>query len=170
MYADALLSAITLSLAATVFYGPWQETCTDWARQIVFECRNKLFDMAYQGELSFDSSEYRDIREFFQKSIRYSHQATLPGTIVHFINARYEATSELEMSLNKIASVSTRREVYRLVARTQKAILMSILVKSMPGLIIILGAWIAAKLHVNRHKYAKLFSDRIRKDVEIAIC
>ena len=89
MHAEAILGIAALSLVLTVFYGPWQETWTDWARQVVFECRDKIFDMAADGEIAFKSNEYRDIRESLHKLIRYSPHATFTSIFVRFIDENY---------------------------------------------------------------------------------
>ena len=49
MYADALLSLLSLTLFLTAFYGPWQAVCTDWGRHVIFENRDKIFDMAAEN-------------------------------------------------------------------------------------------------------------------------
>ena len=74
---DAIATIIMLAALAVILYGPWQNYCTDAARQTLFEVRDDLFDMAANGEISFESSEYRTIRSSIEKNIRYAHTLTV---------------------------------------------------------------------------------------------
>jgi hypothetical protein len=168
MNSDALASIVALILLAVLFYGPWQATCTDWARQILFENRDKIFDMAQAGEIDFDSAEYAEIRKSLQGLIRYCHHVTLPMLLIHLLAGVDSTESALKSSIAKIPSIEARNKVYKYVSSAQKAVLVSILAKSLPGLGIIIASWIASKLHLNRRKYARVFSERIQRDSEIA--
>jgi hypothetical protein len=168
MNSGALASIVALILLAVLFYGPWQATCTDWARQILFESRDDIFDLAHTGEIDFDSDEYAEIRKSLQGLIRYCHHVTLPMLLVHFSAGIDSKESALKSAIARIPSVEARNKVHNYVSRAQNAVLFSILAKSLPGLAIIIAAWIAAKLHLNRRKYARVFSERIQRDSEIA--
>jgi hypothetical protein len=50
--------------------------CTDIARQFIFERRDKLFDMALDGRLAFDSEAYRASRRAFNGMLRFAHTLT----------------------------------------------------------------------------------------------
>ena len=76
--ANAVISLLALALFVCLFYGPWQAVCTDWARQILFEKRDKLFDMAMAGKLHFASEEYKSIRRMLESMIRFAHHLTWP--------------------------------------------------------------------------------------------
>ncbi len=168
MYADALLSLLSLALFLIVFYGPWQAVCTDLGRQVIFESRHKIFDMAADGELDFDSQEYKDIRESLELLIRYLHFATAPAVLVHMIFGVNKENSTLRMSIDRIETTETRRKVSRYVWKAQNAVIMTLLAKSLPGVFIIAAAFIASKIHINRRKYAEVVSERIQRDAEIA--
>jgi len=58
------------------FYGPWQSFVVDTVRQNLFEMRDKLFLMAANGNVSFESGEYKFVREKLNMFIRYAHAAT----------------------------------------------------------------------------------------------
>lgn len=76
MYADALVALLAIVLFAVFFYGPWQEACTDVARQVIFEKRDRLFDLARAGKLDFQSHYYRDTRKTMEGMIRFAHRLT----------------------------------------------------------------------------------------------
>jgi hypothetical protein len=76
MAADALVSLAALIAMACLFYGPWQAVCTDVARQVIFERREALFDLARVGKLDFASPEYKSVRRSMEGLIRYAHELT----------------------------------------------------------------------------------------------
>jgi hypothetical protein len=78
---NALVSLMMLVALAVFVYGPWQGICTDFARQVLFEKRDEIFDMAADGEFSFKSREYKTIRSSLEACIRYAHDLTLPRFI-----------------------------------------------------------------------------------------
>jgi hypothetical protein len=83
MAVNAFLSLLVLVLLLCFFYGPWQAACTDWARQIIFERRDKLFDLAAAGKLDFASEQYRSVRAMLEGMIRFSHELTWPRLLFH---------------------------------------------------------------------------------------
>ena len=85
MNADLFLSVLLILLFVAWFYGPWQETCADYARQIVFEQRDKLFDLAADGGLNFKSHEYKDVRSSLNSAIRFAHNMTIARALYIFI-------------------------------------------------------------------------------------
>ena len=68
-----LLFLSGLFLFILFFYGYWQSMCIDWGRQLMFEERSKLFDMAADGKIPFQSVEYVTIRCEIEKMIRFLH-------------------------------------------------------------------------------------------------
>jgi|SRR5580692_10901927 hypothetical protein len=110
MYADALTALLSLALFLLVFYGPWQATCTDWGRNVIFESRDKIFDMAADGELDFDSDEYKTIRASLQTLIRYLHFATAPAVLVHMLVRADGRNSALKMSVERIGAIEVRKK------------------------------------------------------------
>ena len=69
---------IGIGLLAWFVYRLWQRLIIDIARHELFKIRNTIFLMAADGELDFNSAEYRDIREVFNGLIRYCHTLTFP--------------------------------------------------------------------------------------------
>jgi hypothetical protein len=78
---NALVGLAVLVALLLLIYGPWQWACTDYARQILFEKRDEIFDMAADGELSFNSSQYHAIRGSLESCIRFAHDLTLPNFV-----------------------------------------------------------------------------------------
>ena len=94
MIADSLCALVALSGFLVLFYGPWQSVCTDVARQLMFEQRDKIFDMARSGVIEFDSREYRRVRISIEQNIRYAHELTFaklvaPNSMSWFRRAPY---------------------------------------------------------------------------------
>jgi len=77
MNLDPLISFAMLVVFIAWFYGPWQDTCADYARQIIFEERDKLFDLASDGRISFKSGNYKSIRSSLNTAIRFAHELTI---------------------------------------------------------------------------------------------
>ena len=83
MTLDSILCFLLIGAFLALFYGPWQEVCTAFARQIMFEQRDKLFDLAHAGEISFESDYYRRSRASLNAAIRFCHEMTL-ARLVYF--------------------------------------------------------------------------------------
>jgi hypothetical protein len=134
MAVDAFIGLLALVGLACFFYGPWQSVCTDWGRQVVFEKRDAIFDLALAGRLDFRSDEYRAIRSALEKSIRFAHYLTLPRLQVIYWALRkqgaLERKSELSTAVEAIRDPATRDEVRRLVSQAHMALLIMAAAKS----------------------------------------
>ena len=88
-----------------------------------------------------------------------------------FVSVSKES-SALKMSIDRIVTVEARRKVSHYVWKAQRAVIMTLLAKSLPGvfigIFIILAVFISSRIHINRRKYAEVVSERIQKDAEIA--
>jgi hypothetical protein len=134
-----------------ILYGPWQEICTDVARQIVFEKRDAIFDLAHSGKLSFKSREYGIIRSSLQASIRFAHELTLPRFLVMAAGLRrrrsHPEDNELSRAIREISDPVTRDRVEALVKEAYRALFLMMVAKSpvmlllfivaLPGLIVL---------------------------------
>ena len=123
-----------------VIYGPWQWICTDVARQILFEKRDAVFDLARHGKLSFHSKEYQTIRSSLQASIRFAHELTFPRFLVLSaalaMRGGLSRPSNLTQAINNISDPDIRNQVRLLVHQTTRAMLVMMVVKS-PILLIV---------------------------------
>jgi hypothetical protein len=114
MAATALISLIALVLFAWLFYGPWQAVCTDGARQLIFEKRDKLFDLAADGKLDFASEEYRTIRKLLEGMIRFAHTLTWPRLVMAIYLRRHDDPA-VDKMISRIEDSVTRKRVAELV-------------------------------------------------------
>ncbi|WP_338700789.1 hypothetical protein V5279_21525 [Bradyrhizobium sp. 26S5] len=146
--ANALVVIGVLSGLLFLVYGPWQWVCTDWARQIAFEKRDQLFDMARAGELNFKSREYRAIRASLESSIRFAHDLSWPLLLSYLVARRRMVgeKSDLLDAVNRISDPDTRRKVSKAVNDAQRALLVMVIAKSplavlaLPLVVLILAA------------------------------
>lgn len=119
MNTDAVFSLIILSVFLLFFYGPWQEACVDWARQAAFKKRDAIFDLAMNGEMDFNSRQYRVIRHSIEQSIRFAHELTLPRFLIlrfyHQIRGNLGRPSQLRIAVSQIEDEDTRACVVKLV-------------------------------------------------------
>ncbi len=150
MIAESLLAFLCAVAFVAVFYGPWQSLCTDIARQIVFEQRDKLFDMARAGRLTFSSGEYREIRIGLENIIRFSHDLTLPMAVylaILFPRVRQtDIADTINSAIKRLHDDQLERDVTRLVATAYASVIIMMICKSAIGLILfplvfIVGIW-----------------------------
>lgn len=62
-------------------YGFWQQTVVSVTRHELFKIRHRLFIMAADGKISFDSPEYGEMRKSINSMIRFCHMITLPRVV-----------------------------------------------------------------------------------------
>jgi hypothetical protein len=105
MNANAIMSLIALVAFLCLFYGPWQDFCTDYVRQRLFERRDTVFDMARNGELDFNSYEYRTLRRALEAQIRFAHDLTLMRFAVLGAILSKEKSSAESSTLKAIKSI-----------------------------------------------------------------
>jgi hypothetical protein len=138
---QAVVGVGSLAGCLVLFYGPWQWVCIDVARQIVFEKRDAIFDIASAGRLSFSSREYTTIRSGLQASIRFAHDLTLPnflvlGVVIWMRGGVDADGAQLERAVGQIHDPTTRAEVQQLVGDAYRALLLMMLGKSLWVLIL----------------------------------
>jgi len=162
MPADALAGLIAVAALLWVVYGPWQMLCTDAARFKLFAYRDELFDMAANGELSFESREYAEIREAINALIRYSHRLTVPRLL--FVTAfpphEHRPGIDIDRHIDAVADPLARAHVKRIVNDCLKAVLVMVGQKSLPTLFLFGIAWCAWKisLFLRRRRIQKVWS------------
>lgn len=132
MVIEALVTLLVGGALLWLLYGPWQWICTDVARQILFEKRDQLFDLARAGELSFNSPEYRQVRKSLETLIRFAHQLSLPRFVVSCaaVPAAFRGKSALRLAVASIENASTRQKVDELVTVAQITMIIMMVVKS----------------------------------------
>ena len=141
---QALIGLGSLAALVVLLYGPWQEVCTDIARQIIFEKRDAIFDLAHSGKLSFDSREYGTIRSALQASIRFAHELTLPRflvmAVVFLAHGSHPEENDLSRAIRRIADPVTRRQVEVLIMQAYRALFIMMVAKSPLMLVLLVAA------------------------------
>jgi hypothetical protein len=129
MAADALVSLAMLMAFACLFYGPWQAVCTDVARQLIFERRDALFDLARAGKLDFASPEYKAIRRMMEGMIRFAHELTwVRLCFVHRVSVRHELP--LMSAIDSIKDPATKEKVEALLRECTTVLMATMAAKS----------------------------------------
>jgi hypothetical protein len=149
---QGLIGLGSLVALIVVLYGPWQEICTDIARQILFEKRDAIFDLARTGKLSFNSREYSTVRSSLQACIRFAHELTLPRFLIMtaglWKRESHPEDNDLSRAIRRITDPVTRNQVEALVKEAYRTLLLMMLAKSpvilllfvvamLPGLIVL---------------------------------
>lgn len=174
MPVDAIVSLLLLIALGAVVYGPWQDLWTDFGRQFLFEARDELFDLAANGELDFNSPEYKTIRSSLETSIRFSHQLTVWRFLVvmKFAQAHDELNKKSAMreAIGKIEKQATREKVDRLVGDASMALLGTMIAKSPIVLIVLILIYAALRLQNGaRQKFGRRLEgavDVIQREAE----
>lgn len=149
MTLDQFLTFLVISAFLAWFYGPWQEVCTDFARQIMFEQRDKLFDLAHSGEISFDADHYKRSRASLNAAIRFCHEMTL-ARVVYLAaclklgvisadkivkgNASSYGSAELNAKIARINYISFRSMALSMMARSLFCVALALLL--LPAILI----------------------------------
>lgn len=139
MSSDALVGLLAMIGIGIVVYGPWQRVWSDFARQVLFEVRDEIFDLAVQERLPFHSDEYRIIRRSLEKTIRYAHDLTLPRFVFHLIVHRLltrRRPSDLKTAVNGISDPEVREFVRRRVAYALGVAMAVVCIKSLVFIIV----------------------------------
>jgi hypothetical protein len=141
---DALWGLVALVALVAFAYGPWQWVCTDYCRQILFEKRDALFDLAHAGKLDFSSAEYLALRQSLEALIRFCHEVTL-ARLLYFLFSRWlwkgtpEARGHISTAIRKVHDNEIRQGVSRLFREAHLTIAAMIIFKS-PILLLLLLA------------------------------
>jgi len=118
--AEALVALVALAAFLLFFYGPWQRTVEDLARQIIFERRAQLFALAQSGRLSFESDSYRMPRLMLNAYIRYAHDLSWPRLLFQkiFFSKKSKFSTQLVNAVNKIEDNNTALAVKLLLSES----------------------------------------------------
>lgn len=150
--ADAFFVFLGVLAVLGIFYGPWQSLCTDVARQLIFEQRERLFDLALEGKMDFSSYQYRTIRLKMESLVRFAHELTWPNYVytgIVYPNVRKSsADSSILNIVNQIDDENVRFEVQSIVVKSYAVILLMMFAKSLVILIVwpmFLGLFIASR-------------------------
>lgn len=138
--AHALIGLATVGAFLIAFYWPWQAVWADIARQIVFEKRDAIFDIARAGGISFNSREYRYVRTSLEQVIRFAHLATLPRILLAAFTAWWRGElpthSPIDDAIDRISNEEVRLAIKKLVAQALRAVAMTMAIRSLPVLVL----------------------------------
>ena len=132
MDTDAIVSLTIILLLGLFIYGPWQSICTDYARQIIFEKRDSVFDLVESHDWSYDNREYRTIRSGLEILIRFAHDLTLPNLIFLWLFVPFNPREKLQLlrAIDRIQDAKLKAEVTRLVAEALMSASLMVILKS----------------------------------------
>ena len=136
---DTILALLALFALLLLFYGPWQDFCTDCARQYIFKRRDDVFDLALQGKLDFNSDEYKIIRASFNRIIRFAHELTLFNFILFYADfstnagekAAIPVSHKINSAIERIKDEPTRAYVKIIWKEAALALAVMLCAKSM---------------------------------------
>ena len=140
---DSIFGLISLSLLLSLLYGPWQHACTDFARQIIFEKRDAIFDLAAAGKMDFNSESYKNIRLSLERLIRFAHVLTFPR---FFFLRKFSplvsmpTTPSIDVAIAAIEDVETRNLVTKYKLESDRTIFLMMLMKSPLTLVLLIFA------------------------------
>ena len=114
-----------------LLYGPWQTYCEDRARQHLFEARSRIFDLAAEGQISFESEEYKEIRRCLNCLIRYAHHLTWQRMIAYsiFLKLPKNPINIFEV-VNRIEEENARLAVEREIGKAINASILLLIYRS----------------------------------------
>lgn len=166
---------LSIAAGAIFLYGPWQTYCVDRARQRMFEVRDKLFDMAANGELSFSDPVYRELRLWIELNIRFAHKLAWPRLIAYHIFAsglpklNKPLSSRVRDSINSVKNEESRSSLLRFHGTIKNEVVNLLLMRS-PGfvgiLLIVLGAYMLFSRIINRRVFLDAMVKRVYDEVQ----
>lgn len=116
---NILISLTGLGLLVFMFFWKHKECEVDRYRDAMFVLRNRLFDLAADGQLSFDSNAYRYLRVSINGHIRFAHLINIYQVILFKVYSRnafdMPLPNRFEESLSGLSEKSkqTFREIHK---------------------------------------------------------
>jgi hypothetical protein len=139
---------LALTALLAVLYRPWQRLCVDYARDIIFEQREAVFDLAANGRLEFGSELYETVRDEMNGMIRLAHKLTVWRLIFLRVLATEDgedpAQTRIDVTLSKIPDLRTREDVMDRLHRARAAVAMVMFTRSLPfflALVLTIAIW-----------------------------
>ena len=153
-----------------IFYGPVQWLCVSYARDVLFEQREAVFDMAARGILQFGSEPYEATRDEMNGMIRLAHRLTIWRLGLHrAFGLPAHGMSDIELALAELPD-SVRDEVTARLRQARAAMALCMLVRSLPVVIVLIPAlllWRISRVGDKTIRAAEgLFAPRIHEAVQ----
>lgn len=90
---EQLASLVGLAGLWAIWYYLWKPQRVDIFRQKLFALRDELFDIAANGEVSFDDPAYTRLRFLLNGMIRYAHRISFPLLLISMMALKDEPES-----------------------------------------------------------------------------
>jgi hypothetical protein len=155
--AQGLVGILASAALVAFWWGPLRWFAVDWARDRMFEARERLFDAASDGRIAFDDPDYREIRGSINSLIRYAHGVSLSRLLFHsrLLRSPLEDAcfdNSPRKAAERIADPTAQRIAFQSIAETEKAAITLVAMKSpIITSIVILGLlWQSSKTLDNK--------------------
>jgi hypothetical protein len=157
-------------------YGRWQQLVIDVTRHELFKIRHRIFLMAADKKLDFNSAAYKELRETFNGLIRFCHVMTAPKMVAIYATRRYNAPQRMRMTelLGKFENTGTRQIIESEWRKAADFVSLSMLLRSPILLFVLVIATpllplLSVVLILNRQRVRKSYRSMIRNTVERGI-
>jgi hypothetical protein len=165
----ALEGLLWLGVIVFVLYGPWQRICEDYTRDIIFEQRDRVFDLAANGDLQFGDAQYEKVRAHMNAMIRMAHCITAPRLVlVMMYRVQIHDSAQRDdiwECIKQIKKEETRKVVADAMHRAEITTIRLLIMRS-PLLLLVFGV---AKIFGKISQIRKKISDMVRVTLEKAI-
>jgi hypothetical protein len=155
---DILALTLVGGLALFLVYSLWQATCVAWMRQLCFEARDAVFDLAAEGRLQFSSAEYREIRSGIETLIRFAERISWPRLLCYYLTIRpRRQQSSISRAIEKVSDPETQAAVRNEIHKVNSAVWMLLIARS-PVLIVVFALFAVVRWMTTE-------ADRVRRGV-----
>jgi len=113
----ALIAVFGVAVAWRVFFIEYPRSAVDATRNELFEIRDRLFELANSGEVSFDNRGYKAARELVNGMIKYAHDVSA----IHLFFANRLAGDRAKQ-LRKAVNASIQRDLDSLPKSAKKSV------------------------------------------------
>ncbi len=146
-YATYFRSTAALLVLWLLWYYGFMDLLVEDFRQRLFRIRDKLFDYAAQGNISFDDPAYTHLRSMLNSMLRFAHKVTFCRALLAYtynvIRPSDQAAKEIERMLEPIRSLPSEKKLILLKFHAELLFAMFMYVlKRSPALWLIAGALI----------------------------
>lgn len=147
-HVNAFVLLAALGLLIATIYGPWQWYCVERARQKIFEVRARIFNLAADGQITFDSSEYLSIRESLNVRLRFAHRISWQQMLlVAWTYPNLPMESDLMRQIRSIKDRELREILEKEARRSARAMAELVILRSPPLLLLYIIFRCVHRLH-----------------------
>ena len=155
---NSLVLILVGGMGLFLVYSLWQATCVAWMRQLCFEARDAIFDLAAADGLDFTSADYRQIRSGIETLIRFAERISWPRLLCYYLVMRPRRhRSSISSAVERIADPETHAIVRKEIHKVNRAT-WTLLIARSPVLIVLFAVFVAIR-------WLTTEVDRVRRDV-----